>query len=725
MLPAKQKASLIPPPASPNASPFVRIDPRETCLSLQREAPPSHDTDNTDLGSPPKSPCVADDPLATHQSSSPERTTLPSKRALCFDRECRLDGTAPSQPKLRQWLSAPAILPISHSRCGSGSTLVGSSFPSPTTPVVPPSDVPATENKTQNESTEASQGWRASFPSEETRFHYVDPHKVSGAFQESVSSAIKVIKAAQDIEWAERVEKAVSEAKAAKDEEWTDRLAKAVAQAETAKDEEWESLDRFKESSRSNAIHDLEEDHKHEIKVLEERHAETLQELRTKHDEELQHLIQKHGAEARRLDMRRAQGAKAVKKLQEDLAEMEAEKIAAEKNLIHMTGQRDALSNAFAAMTAQFSPQAISSLEPSQREHSHDHPRGQVEYTHEITDRESRPVNKGKAPAMNKKEVSATDCRHLQSHQQSQPSQAPTVPNDLYPRLRLVETENAQLRADLEQRHEDVRYALGKADKLRALLVADSTKADTYADILMHQELIEDLQGRLKESNEAAELERLESQRLRDRIDIVTADMQNEALGRELAVKDKEAAWEQNETLLKNLKGPFDKNDFDAAFWAHYESISTQKEKLQDEIAGYKRERRGLMEEAVELQTKVAKLELSAQYKDADHDNDEFQDLNNQNLTLRVENDVLRAELDFKLAEQVNQAMEQQPMSNHLHEIQNQALDEKNREIALLKAALQDHDAPEGAEQKGDDVKRQEEEEEELDARARADYGFF
>ena len=453
------------------------------------------------------------------------------------------------------------------------------------------------------------------------------------------------------MEFAERLARAVTEAKAAKDEEWSDRLEKAVAQAEAAKDEELDIFDRFKESSHSNEIKDLEEDHALEIQELEEKHAVAIQEVTTKHDEELSEVTRRHGLEARKLEMRRAQGAKEVKKLKDDLTELGAENMRTEKTLAHMTGQRDALSNALATMKGQSSTGAIKSSEPSQGDHNHHHRQREVEHTAETEDKDSRPVTNAAADAVNETEVPATDSGPLQPYQQGQPSQPPIVPNDLYPRLRLVETENAQLREDLERRHEDVQYAVEKADKLRALLEEDSTKSDTYAEILMHKEVIEHLRACLAESHEGAARERVESQRLRDQIDVVAAAAQREALERLLAVKEKETAWEQNETLLKNLKGKFGKGEFDEAFWAHYGSLVKEKEGLEGDIKGYKRERRDLMEEAVGLRATIAELELGASERD---DGDGVQESRSRLLSLQVENEVLRAELDFQLAEHTN-----------------------------------------------------------------------
>lgn len=549
----------------------------------------------------------------------------------------------------------------------------------------------------------------------------MDPHTVSDAWQESVASGIKMIKVVQDMEWAKRLDESVAEAKAAKDKEWANRLESAVAEAEIAKDKVWETVDQFKETSHSNEIQDLKEDHAHEIKEIEERHAETLQELATKHDEEVQQLIRKHGAEARRLDMRRAQGAKEVKKLKEDFAEIEAENKATKKSLIHMTGQRDALFKAFVDMKGQSSPQVIPPLEPSQSEHFHNHLHGQVESIHDTANRQFRPVINTKVSAADETESPASDRSTPQPHQQGQQSQAPIVPNALYPRLQFLESENAQLRADLDQRHEDVRYAVGKADKLRGLLQDDPAKAETYPVILIHQELIEDLQTRLEESHKATERERLEAQRLRDRIDIVTADMQSETLGRELALKDKEAAWEQNETLLKHLKGRFTKSDFDNAFWTQYESLAKEKEHSEGEIAGYKREHRNLMEEAVDRRTKIAELELGAQHTNDDGGEHGLLDLKNEILVLQIANDALKAERAFQLAEQDNRAVGQQ-MPKSLRDARDRVPEGKSREIARLEAGL------EGWEVVDQGRKRDVEGGEGLDACAdtpKSDYGFF
>ncbi len=227
------------------------------------------------------------------------------------------------------------------------------------------------------------------------------------------------------------------------------------------------------------------------------------------------------------------------------------------------------------------------------------------------------------------------------------------VPNNLYSRLRLVESENAQLREDLERRHEDVKYVIGKADRLRDLLEEDPAKADTYADVLVHKELIEDLNTNLAETHEAVEREILELQRLRDQIDVVTTAAQSESLERMLAVKDKEMAWEQNETLLKKLKGNFGKDEFNEALWDHCESLAKGMKSLESDIRGFKHGRRNMMEEAVQFKHQIAQLELDVS-KLRDGGDDAIQDPKGQILKLQVENGVLKAELEFQLAEQMN-----------------------------------------------------------------------
>lgn len=622
----------------------------------------------------------------------------------------RLNRTVPSPQKLRQRCSAPAIITIRQSRSGSDSTLVN---PSPSTPATPPplpSDFPVTKITKREGEADASQGSRASAPIDPPDSDRIGPYQVLDAWQDGVAGAMKEIKAVQNMEWAERLARAVVEAKAAKDEEWADRLEKAVAQAEAAKDNELEAFDQFKESNHTNATKDLEEDQEYEMKELEEKHNEILEELTTKNAEALQQLTKEYGAEARRLELRRVQGAKEVKKLKEDLIEMEAEKMTTEKRLVHMTGQRDALHKAFAAMTGRSPSQDIEALEPSQSDQCLNNRREEVEVNNEIADQDFLPAINVGADSANNIETPATDCGSLQPDPQGQKTQMPITPNPLYSRLRLVENENVQLHADLERRHEDVTYLIGKTDSLRALLEEDAAKADTYADTMLHKEVIEDLRNRLTQSYEAAERERFEVQRLCGQIDIVTADMEREKLERQLAVKDKEIAWEQNKTLLQNLKGTFGKSDFDTAFWAHYESLAKEKGGLEGELSGYKRQRRNMMEEAVELKVKIAKLELGAPKGD-----DGFQDLKSQVLMLQVDKDVLRAELDFQLAEQTNR-QEGQQMPQGLRDIQDQVLERKNAEIAQGRAM------EEGGH--GRDIQPAEE----LEACAdtpKSDYGFF
>lgn len=587
----------------------------------------------------------------------------------------------PNTGKLRQRFSAPAIIGIGHFRSCSDSTLVESSPPSPIVPPPPPLS-PVTDTDTRDEEAEAGQHSRAPSPSEQSAHDRVRQHQVSDALQGRVIDLINEIKAAQEMKWAKlltgvvaeakaakneewtgRLKKAVTQAEAANDEQWAYRLEKAVAQAEAAKDEELETFDRVKESSHNNAIQDLEEDHEQEIQDLEEKHAEDIQELMKKHNEQLSELTRKHGLEARKLEMRRTQGAKEATKLKEELSEMEAEKIATEKNLLHMTGQRDALSNAIVAMKSQFPPQAILSSEQLQSDQDHNYRHETVQNTIESTGEYSKTITSARADAVN---------QTPQPHQHGQQSQAPTVPHDPSPRLRLLEAENAQLRADLEQRHADVKYAIEKADRLRALLEQDPAKSDSYPDSLIHQEVTADLRTRLADAHESLERERIETQRLRDRIDAVTEDVRNETLQRQLAVKDKEAAWEQNDALLRNLKGTFGKGDFDTAFWTHYEALAREKEGLQGAIAGYEHAQRGMRQEAVELKATISELRLDLAISkdrgadDDDDDDDEGEDVaaararessRSQLLRLRVENDVLEAEVEFRRAENANREL--------------------------------------------------------------------
>ena len=139
-----------------------------------------------------------------------------------------------------------------------------------------------------------------------------------------------------------------------KDTFWSDNLAEAVAEVRTAKDEEWEPVCSSKDSSHSNGMKDQQEDHEHLIEDLKLEHTELLYEHTERHAEELRQLTKKHGLEAWKLEMRRAQGAKEVKKLRERLSEMEAEKTAWFK--------------AFATVKGLSQPQVITSLVPSQND---------------------------------------------------------------------------------------------------------------------------------------------------------------------------------------------------------------------------------------------------------------------------------------------------------------------------------------------------------------------
>ena len=471
---------------------------------------------------------------------------------------------------------------------------------------------------------------------------------------------VNVIKAAQAVNFAKLLTSAITEAKSAKDEEWADRLEKAVTRAEVAKDEELEMFDRFKETSHNNLIQDLEEDHEQELQDIREKHAETLHALTTKHHEQRSELTRKHGLEARRLELRRAQGVKEIAKLKEELSEMEAEKKATEKNLLHMTGQRDALSDALVTMKGQFPPQDLTTLEPSQSNQTHHNRYKEMGDTTRITENHLSPAINAAEDMINGTKFSLTSYGPFQPHHQGLLSHAPATPHDPSAYPRLLEIENVQLRKDLEQRHEDVRYAIKKADRLRALLEQDPAKADHFADALIHQEVTADLRTHLADSHAALERERIETKRLRDRIDIVTEDRQQAVLERQLAVSDKETAWQQNDTLLQNLKSNFGTDDFDHAVWTRCDALAKEKEGLEGTVAGYEHERRETREEAVALRARIAQSELDLAISRGCLDGGEEgisaleQELRNQLLVLQVENDVLKAELEFQIAERAN-----------------------------------------------------------------------
>ncbi len=257
-------------------------------------------------------------------------------------------------------------------------------MPSPSLP-----DTPITVIHVGAGSVEASRKSRASSPSEQSKSYDVSPQQVIDTWRDNVAGSIQEIKAAQEMGFAERLAKAVAEAKTAKDEEWSDRLKEAVAQAEAVKDEEMENFNRFKESSHPNAIKDLEEDHEHEIEELVEKHATLLHEVFTKQDEELSELTRKHGLEARKLEKGRAQGVKEVRRFKDALSESEAEKTVLEERLVHMTGQRDALSNTLAALESIVLPQPVSPG-PSQTDQGHNHRHGEAENAAETVDSDSR-----------------------------------------------------------------------------------------------------------------------------------------------------------------------------------------------------------------------------------------------------------------------------------------------------------------------------------------------
>ena len=202
----------------------------------------------------------------------------------------------------------------------------------------------------------------------------------------------------------------------------------------------------------------------------------------------------------------------------------------------------------------------------------------------------------------------------------------------------------------------------------------DPAKSDSYPDSLIHQEVTADLRTRLADAHGSLERERIETQRLRDRIDAVTEDVQNETLQRQLAVKDKEAAWEQNDALLRDLKGTFGKGDFDTAFWTHYEALARETAGLRGAIAGYEHAQRGMRQEAAELKARISELRLDlaiskdrgADDDDDDDDDDKGEDVaaararessRSQLLRLRVENDVLEAEVEFQVAENANREL--------------------------------------------------------------------
>ena len=618
-----------------------------------------------------------------------------------------LNVTVPISRRLRCSFSSPTLTATHPFRSVSNSTLVDSwSLSLRIPPLSPPS--PITETSTQDEESEASQDSRASsLPGTLESSRLGRPYQVSEAYKTRVAGAIQTLKYTFDADWAEHLAKAVAKAKVLKDEEWkeslekavaqaeakkdgewTERLEKAVAQAETTKDEELDTFDRFKESGHQNEIKDLEEDHEHEIQELKEIHAGILRMVTKKHEEDLIELTKKHGAEARKLELRRTQGVKEVTRLKQELSEMEDEKMTAEKNLLHMTGQRDALHKAFVAMTGQYPP---SQIKQDQTHFSQEVE--EVEEVDETANMKSAPPAPTGADMSSQTAIPATNSNFPQPRPAPQPNHPSIVPHSLYPRVQILESENALLRIELDQRHQDVAYATNKSDNLRALLEADPVKSDIYADVLIHQETIQDLQTRLQESWQAVEREKLESTRLRERIDIVVEELKKAELERNVAAADKEAAWAQNENLLRDLKGVFGKSDFDKAFWTHYESLVREKEGLEGEVRAYKVERHGLLEEAVDAKARISRLELdvavaASKADSADNEEGGSQHLRNQLLVLQIENDALRAEVEFQVAE-VENCKGGQRMPRGLEEVREQVLVEKNREIEELRARLE------------------------------------
>lgn len=644
----------------------------------------------------------------------------------------RLIITVPIPRKLRHSSSYPALNATHPSRSVSNSTLVDSW---PLSLAIPPLSPPTTIKETgAQDGAEASHHSRASSSgnleirhlSRPYRLSDVDRNRVAGAIQklkcavdndwaEHLAKAIANAKVAKDEEWTVRLEQAVGQAKAAKDDErtkrleeavghaktakdteWTECLEKAVAQAEAIKDEELEAFARIKESNHENDMEDLKEDHEHQIQELEESHVEALQKLTTKHEEELLTLARKHAAEARKLELRRTQGVKELTRLKQELSEVEAEKMTMEKDLTHMTGQRDALHKAFVAMTGQHPSQVTTAPvdTPHIEQDLLQHPE-EAEDTHETPDQESTPTTPTKANMFKRTAIPATTSTPLTPHPPHPPPQ-PTyhtiVPPSHYPRIQILETENAHLRTSLEQRHKDVTYANHKSDNLRALLEADPDKSSTYADILIHKETIHDLESRLQESWEAVEREKLESERLREKIDLLVEEVKKEEVGRNVAVKDRETAWMRNENLLRELKGVFKRSDFDIAFWTHYEALVKEKEGLEGDIEGYKRERHALMEEAIDTKAKMRQLELEhavAASEAADEASEEggVQDLKNQLLTRQIENEAMRAEISFLTAEVENRKVAPE-MPQALKDVSQMVLDEKNRVIEELRSRL-------------------------------------
>ncbi len=96
-------------------------------------------------------------------------------------------------------------------------------------------------------------------------------------------------------------------------------------------------------------------------------------------------------------------------------------------------------------------------------------------------------------------------------------------------------------------------------------------------------------------------------------MDVFTTAAQSQTLERLLTVNDKETAWEQDETLLKEPQVDlvnFGKDELNEAPWNHCESLAKGKMSLESDIRGFKQERRTMMKEAVEFKHKITQLEL-------------------------------------------------------------------------------------------------------------------
>lgn len=364
--------------------------------------------------------------------------------------------------------------------------------------------------------------------------------------------------------------------------------AKLVAQAIATNNEDWEGTVRVIESNNST-----------ELEELKETHADELKELRQEHQQKVQHLLRTHAVAQRTIAKK---GERDIKVFQDQLKDLKKDKEAIEGKLLYLTTEVEALAAEIIGEKDRLELAANTALriQAAQDEHKL-HEADSMPVVAHTTSLPQKPV-----------ETSAPYESRTDSYSKG------IFSNPKFPtaqRLLRVEAENARLRTDLAQRHEDVTFYVTQNQRLRLTMQADPVK-EAYVDLQLFKltDTVAELQERLVQYDTVLEREKraseAESQRLLDRISVLSEEKRRSELDVQYHKEAKEEPWNQNSSLLSNLKDNFTKTNFDKAFLKHHELLLKEMKELEYKVNAYEFERKERIEEVNVLRQKIRALEL-------------------------------------------------------------------------------------------------------------------